>query len=69
MEEEIYKVACFTSKSERTGTEITTSLWNEMDISGFSIVTIATEEDVLELTSQDVPGLVEILQSILDAEL
>ena len=66
MDEETYKVACFTSRSEQTGMEITTSLWNEMNVSGFPLVTVDTNLGSLRLTIHDLSGLMDSFKSILD---
>lgn len=62
--EEVFRISCHTTENEQTGRIIEVALWNEIDESGFKIITIATDGSQLVLTSQDIPDLIASLKSI-----
>ena len=63
---ELLKLACYTTENAETGRIIEVALWNEKDILGHSIATIATGEGQLVLTLPDLSDLMASIKSIID---
>lgn len=67
MEEElVLKLACFTSENRQTGRVIEVALFNGDIIPGDPIVTITTDENIQRLSLNDIPGLLNSIQLLLD---
>lgn len=66
--EEVFKISCHTTENEQTGRIIEVALWNEIDESGFKIITITTDKGVITLTIKDLPDLILSLQQVKEKE-